>query len=89
MGTVHLFIWINKSSHSRIHEMIVERFALVSSHFLLNEVMKFETEQRMMGTFFDEILRGEYQDEEEILRRGSFIHLDLSEPYRIAMVKYQ
>ena len=43
----------------------------------------------MMGTFFDEILRGEYEDEEEILRRGSFIHLDLSEPYRIAIVKYQ
>ena len=29
--------------------MIVERIALVSSHFLLNEATKFETEQRMMG----------------------------------------
>ena len=69
--------------------MIVERFALVSSQLLQNEVMKFETEQRMMGSFFDEILRGEYHDEEEILRRGSFIQLDLSQPYRIAMIKYQ
>ena len=84
------FIYLDEqASHSKIHKMIVERIALVSSHFLLNEVTKFETEQRMMGTFFDEILRGEYEDEEEILRRGSFIHLDLSEPYRIAIVKYQ
>ena len=84
------FIYFDEqASHSKIHKMIVERIALVSSHFLLNEVTKFETEQRMMGTFFDEILRGEYEDEEEILRRGSFIQLDLSEPYRIAIVKYQ
>ncbi|HEY4549734.1 MAG TPA: XylR N-terminal domain-containing protein [Bacillus sp. (in: firmicutes)] len=84
------FIYLDEqANHSKIHKMIVERIALVSSHFLLNEVTKFETEQRMMGTFFDEILSGEYEDEEEILRRGSFIHLDLSEPYRIAIVKYQ
>jgi len=84
------FIYLDEqANHSKIHKMIVERIALVSSHFLLNEVTKFETEQRMMGTFFDEILSGEYEDEEEILRRGSFIQLDLSEPYRIAIVKYQ
>lgn len=84
------FIYLDQQvSHSRIHEMIVERFALVSSQLLQNEVMKFETEQRMMGSFFDEILRGEYQDEEEILRRGSFIQLDLAQPYRIVMIKYQ
>ena len=84
------FIYMDQQvNHSRIHEMIVERFALVSSQLLQNEVMKFETEQRMMGSFFDEILRGEYHDEEEILRRGSFIQLDLSQSYRIAMIKYQ
>ncbi|MCQ6275486.1 XylR N-terminal domain-containing protein [Bacillus sp. V3B] len=84
------FIYLDEQvSHSKIHKMILERIALVSSHFLLNEATKFETEQRMMGNFFDEILRGEYEDEEEILRRGSFIHLDLSEPYRIAIVKYR
>ena len=84
------FIFLDEqASHSKIHKMILERIALVCSHFLLNEVTKFETEQRMVGTFFDEILRGEYQEEEEILRRGSFMHLDLSEPYRIAIVKYQ
>ena len=84
------FIYLNKPfSYSKIHEMIVERIASVSSHFLQNEITKFATEQRMMGNFFDEILREEYQDEEEILRRGSFVHLDLSEPYRMAMIKYQ
>lgn len=84
------FIFLDEQiSHSKIHTMILERISLVISHFLLNEVTKFETEQRMMGNFFDEILRGEYQDEEEILRRASFIQLDLSEPYRIVMVKYQ
>ena len=80
---------MNKLVNSKIHKMILERIALVSSHFLLNEVTKHETEQRMIGTFFDEILRGEFQDEEEILRRGSFIQLDLSESFRIAMIKYR
>jgi PucR family transcriptional regulator, purine catabolism regulatory protein len=84
------FVFLDEQvSHSKIHTMILERIALVISHFLLNEVTKFETEQRMIGDFFDEIIRGEYQDEEEILRRGSFIHLDLSEPYRIAMIKFR
>ena len=46
------FIYLDEqASHSKIHKMIVERIALVSSHFLLNEVTKFETEQRMMGNF--------------------------------------
>ena len=84
------FIYFNEQvGKLQIHKMILERIALVSSHFLLNEVTKHETEQRMIGSFFDEILRGEFQDEEEILRRGSFIHLDLSESFRIAMIKYR
>ena len=46
------FIYLDQQvSYSKIHEMIVERIALVSSHFLSNEAMKFETEQRMMGVF--------------------------------------
>lgn len=84
------FIYLDgQVNHSKIHKMILERIALVSSHFLLNEVTKFETEQRMMGDFFNEILRGECLEEEEILRRASFMQLDLSEPYRIVMIKYQ
>lgn len=84
------FVYIGeKDNYTKIHKMILERSALVSSHFLQNEITRFETEQRMLGNFFDEILRGDYQDEKEILRRASFIELDLSEPYRIALIKYQ
>ena len=84
------FIFLDEEdSFSKIDKMILERIALVCSHFLLNEVTKFETEQRMAGTFFDEILRGEYEEEEEIVRRGSFMQLNLSESYRIAIVKYE
>ncbi|WP_338473002.1 XylR N-terminal domain-containing protein [Niallia sp. XMNu-256] len=74
---------------SQFHKMILERTSLVISHYLLNEVTKFETEQRMMGSFFDEILRGDYLDEEEVLRRASFIQVDLSGSYRMVVIQYR
>ncbi|WP_428912224.1 XylR N-terminal domain-containing protein [Niallia sp. Krafla_26] len=84
------FIYLNDEfENSKIHKMILERTSLVISHYLLNEVTKFETEQRMMGTFFDEILRGDYPDEEEVLRRASFIHIDLSGSFRMVVLQYR
>ena len=74
---------------SNIHKMILERIASVSSLYLLNEKTKFGADRRMMEHLFDEILRDEFQNEEEILRRGSLVHLDLSESYTIVTVKYQ
>lgn len=84
------FIYLDKdANYSEIHKMILERTSLVISHYLLNEVTKFETEQRMMGKFFDEILRGDYPDEEEVLRRASFIGIDLAGSFRMVILQYR
>lgn len=70
-------------------EMILEQIALVSSLSLLIEKTKFDTERRIQGRFLEGILKGEYENEEEVYRRGLFIHMDLSEPYRIIAVNYE
>ncbi|WP_416825610.1 XylR N-terminal domain-containing protein [Ectobacillus polymachus] len=83
------FIYIDHQTIDlNTHQMIIERISSVCSLFLLNEKTKFIAAQRMKGHFLDEILRGE-QTEDEIIRRGSFIHLDLTEPYWIITVTYQ
>ncbi len=76
-------------SNEKIHKMILERVSTVSSLYLLHEKSKFGTDRRMKGHFFDEILKGECQNEEEMLRRGSLIGLDLSDCYRIVSIRYQ
>lgn len=79
----------NKKIELKIHKMLLERVASISSLFLLNEKTKFGADQRLREHFFEDILRGEYLDEKEILRKGNLIHLDLSEPFRIIAVQYQ
>ena len=69
--------------------MILERVSTVCSLFLLNEKTKFGADRRMREHFFDEILKGDYKDEEEIVRRGSLIGLDLTDYYRIVNVRYE
>lgn len=70
-------------------EMVLEQIALVSSLSLLIEKTKYNTERRIEGHFFEEILRGEFKCEEDVLRRGIYIQIDLSEPYRIITVNYE
>ncbi|AOV06210.1 XylR N-terminal domain-containing protein [Sporosarcina ureilytica] len=79
----------NKKIELKIHKMLLERVATISSLFLLNEKTKFGADQRLREHFFEDILRGEYLDENEILRKGNLIHLDLSEAFRIIAVRYQ
>lgn len=84
------FIYLDRQvSNEKIHKMILERVSTVSSLYLLHEKTKFGTDRRMKGHFFDEILKGECQNEEEMLRRASLIGLDLSDRYRIVSVRYQ
>ncbi|WP_171038178.1 XylR N-terminal domain-containing protein [Aquibacillus sediminis] len=69
--------------------MTLERIAIVSSLYLLLERTKFDNDRRIEGHFLNEILRGEFENKEEILRRGKLLQLDLSQPYRFITVKYQ
>lgn len=84
------FIYLHSNIISqKSNEMMLEQIAVVSSLLLLIEKTKFDTDRRTKGHFLEEILRGEYNSEEEILRKGLFMKTDLSKPYRIITVKYQ
>lgn len=72
-----------------VDQLILEQVALISSLSLLIEKAKFDAEHRIEGHFLEEILRGKYEEAEEILKRGLFMQIDLSQPYRFITVKYE
>ncbi|MFS0916501.1 XylR N-terminal domain-containing protein [Brevibacillus sp. 179-C 1.1 NHS] len=72
-----------------IDSIILERIATVSSLYLLNEKTSFEAEERMKGHFLEQVLQGQLTSKQEILKRGSFLGLDLDQPYYIMALHYQ
>ena len=42
----------------------------------------------MKGHFLEQILKGEFSSNEEIIKRGSFMGFDFRTPYRIAAIEY-
>lgn len=89
IGYCSFIYFVNEMKGSNIDKMILERVASISSLFLLNEKTKFGADQRMREHFFEDILRGEYLEEKEVLRKGNLIHLNLSEAYRIIAIQYK
>src|SRR5699024_1605336 len=84
------FIYLEEQSiNLKIHKMILERIAMVSSLFLLNEKTKFEADRRIEGNCFEEVLRGEFQKEVVIVTRVKFMQIDLAEPESIITDKIQ
>ncbi|AXF57218.1 XylR N-terminal domain-containing protein [Salicibibacter kimchii] len=78
----------HQSIDSKTDQMILERISMVSSFFLLLEKTKFDNDRRIEGHFLNEILRSADQNEEDILRRGRLMQLDL-QPYKLVTLKYQ
>ncbi|WP_209124999.1 V4R domain-containing protein [Alkalihalobacillus sp. BA299] len=68
--------------------LFLDRFANAVSLVLLNEKTKFETFERMKGNFLEAILEGKFTTD-EILKRGAYTGLDLSQPYYIAVLSYK
>ena len=68
--------------------MFIERVANAASLYLLNEKMSFEALEKMKGHFLEQILKGEFSSNEEIIKRGSFMGYDFRTPYRIAAIEY-
>ncbi len=69
--------------------IILERIAAVCSLFLLNEKTSFEAAERMKGHFLEQVLQGQFVSKKEIIKRGSYINLDLDQPFYIVIVKFQ
>src|SRR3954470_5539999 len=68
--------------------LLLDRFANAASLILLNEKTKFESFERMKGSFLDQIL-GAQLPVNDIINRGKFSGLDLGKSYRIMVMEYK
>ncbi|MGJ9385259.1 XylR N-terminal domain-containing protein [Salipaludibacillus sp. CF4.18] len=77
-----------KEEVTEVDQMILERAATVCSLYMLNEKNTFEATERMKGHFLEQILSGNILSNKEILKRGSYINLNLEKSYYITVLKY-
>ena len=68
--------------------LFLDRFANAASLILLNEKTKFESFERMKGSFLEQILGGQLPVN-DIINRGKFAGLDLGKSYRIMVMEYK
>lgn len=68
--------------------LALDRFANAASLILLNEKTRFESFERMKGNFLEQILTAQFPTA-EIINRGKYTGLDLSQPYYVTVMKYQ
>ncbi|OXM86967.1 XylR N-terminal domain-containing protein [Paenibacillus rigui] len=68
--------------------LLLDRVANAASLILLNEKTRFESFERMKGNFLDQIL-DETFPVAEIIKRGKYTGLDLTQPYSIAVMEYR
>lgn len=67
---------------------LLERVAHAISLFFLNEKTKFEAYERMKGNFLEQLLSKQYTVRSEILKRGTYVKMDLSLPFRVVTLGY-
>lgn len=70
----------NEDAIKEVDKMVLEQAALASSLFLLNERTRLNTEQRMKGSFIEDILNKRLSMP-EIVKRARYIDFQLDEPY--------
>lgn len=67
--------------------LLLERFANAASLILLNEKTRFESLERMKGSFLERILEGK-TSKAEIIKRGKYTGIDLTQSYFLAMIDF-
>ncbi|MBD8003733.1 XylR N-terminal domain-containing protein [Bacillus norwichensis] len=77
-----------KNKYQENDEMILERVANAISLFLLNEKTSFESFERMKGNFLEQLLNEQYLSRKEILKRGTYVNIDLGQPFHIIALGY-
>ncbi|MFC4802990.1 V4R domain-containing protein [Neobacillus sp. GCM10023253] len=78
---------INNHYHEEDY-LFLDRFANAASLILLNEKTKFETFERMKGSFLEQILEGRLPAS-EIIKRGKYTGVNLEQNYYIAVMEYR
>lgn len=71
---------LNETTVKEVVQLVLEQAALACSLHLLNERTRFNTEQRMRGSFLEDIL-SERISRPEIVKRAHYIEFTLAEPY--------
>lgn len=83
------FIYMEgKNRYQENDALILERVANAVSLFLLYEKTSFEAFERMKGNFLEQLLKKHYSLRKEILRRGTYVNIDLSQPFHIILLGY-
>lgn len=84
-----IFLYIEGKSRCRDNDLLIlERVSNAVSLFLLNEKTSFEAFERMKGNFLEQLLNNQYASRKEIIRRGTYVNIDLSQPFHIVVVGY-
>ncbi|MEH7095248.1 V4R domain-containing protein [Neobacillus vireti] len=68
--------------------LFLDRFANAASLILLNEKTRFETFERMKGSFLEQILEGSLSAS-EVIKRGKYTGVNLEQNYYIAVMEYR
>lgn len=76
-----------QQERSENDSMFLERFANAASLILLKEKTSFELIEKLKGNFLEQLLKGEIRSQEEIIKRGRYMELDLTKPYYIAAIQ--
>ncbi|MFD2924515.1 helix-turn-helix domain-containing protein [Halobacillus naozhouensis] len=84
------FVYDKKNEEpSEVDQLILERVATVCSLYMLNEKNSFEATERMKGHFLEQIIYGHFSSsKQEILKRGTYVNLNLERPYYIVALEY-
>lgn len=67
--------------------MFLERIANASALYLLNEKTSFDASERMRGHFLEQLLDNRFSSRTEILKRGRFMNIDLSQKFVVAILE--
>ncbi len=83
------FVYGENEQPTKVDQMILERTATVCSLYMLNEKTTFEAMERMKGHFLDQIIDGSIASKKEMIKRGSYLQVDLDQNYFIVAINYE
>lgn len=83
------FVYQHVDDYPQIDIITLEQIASVCSLYLLNEKTSLEATERMKGHFLEQILQEQFTSKKDILKRGSYLHFNLDQPFYIVALKYQ
>lgn len=83
------FLYIEGENNYQENDfLILERASNAVSLFLLNEKTSFEAFEKMKGNFLEQLLIKQYASRKEILKRGTYVNIDLAKPFHIIVLGY-